>query len=151
MRARSAMPGCAKAEERKIAEEEALIRKSRESAERSERDAAEARKADEEKRRKHELETKVKAEQEAKKRFGEDDHGSRKARRHARGRRSSPTRKRLRAFAAVRAERHGPLPRRSRRVPARRKVAGGSPWSPRSAPTKSASDRSRPSAAAYSG
>ncbi|MGZ5881444.1 MAG: translation initiation factor IF-2 associated domain-containing protein, partial [Xanthobacteraceae bacterium] len=60
------------AEERKIAEEEALIRKSRESAERSERDAAEARKADEEKRRKHELETKLKAEQEAKKRFGED-------------------------------------------------------------------------------
>src|SRR6478735_6036689 len=44
------------AEERKIAEEEALIRKSRESVERSERDAAEARKA----------------EQEAKKRFGED-------------------------------------------------------------------------------
>src|SRR6185437_1504689 len=36
------------AEERKIAEEEALIRKSRESVERSERDAAEARKADEE-------------------------------------------------------------------------------------------------------
>src|SRR3954470_7169030 len=60
------------AEERKIAEEEALIRKSRESVERSERDAAEARKADEEKRRKHELETKLKAEQEAKKRFGED-------------------------------------------------------------------------------
>src|ERR1700716_3760478 len=60
------------AEERKIAEEEALIRKSRESVERSERDAAEARKADEEKRRKHDLETKQKAEQEAKKRFGED-------------------------------------------------------------------------------
>src|SRR6266576_3150881 len=60
------------AEERRIAEEEALLRKSRESAERSERDAAEARKADEEKRRKHELEAKVKAEQEAKKRFGED-------------------------------------------------------------------------------
>jgi translation initiation factor IF-2 len=60
------------AEERKIAEEEALIRKSRESAERVERDAAEARKTDEEKRRKHDLETKVKAEQEAKKRFGED-------------------------------------------------------------------------------
>ncbi len=60
------------AEERKIAEEEAEIRKSRETVERSERDAAEARKADEEKRRKHDLETKVKAEQEAKKRFGED-------------------------------------------------------------------------------
>src|SRR5216683_2278283 len=57
------------AEERKIAEEEAFIRKSREAAERAERDAAEARKADEDKRRKQELETKVKAEQEAKKRF----------------------------------------------------------------------------------
>jgi len=60
------------AEERRIAEEEALLRKSRETAERSERDAADARKADEEKRRKHELEAKLKAEQEAKKRFGED-------------------------------------------------------------------------------
>jgi translation initiation factor IF-2 len=60
------------AEERKIAEEEALLRKSRETVERSERDAAEARKADEEKRRKHDLETKLKAEQEAKKRFGEE-------------------------------------------------------------------------------
>src|SRR6266852_5250274 len=60
------------AEERKIAEEEALLRKSRETAERTERDAAEARKAEEEKRRKQELETKLKAEQEAKKRFGED-------------------------------------------------------------------------------
>src|SRR6266849_206115 len=60
------------AEERKIAEEEAFVRKSREVAERTERDAAEARKADEDKRRKHDLETKVKAEQEAKKRFGED-------------------------------------------------------------------------------
>src|SRR6266508_2767601 len=61
------------AEERKIAEEEALVRKSREDIERVEREAAEARKADEEKRRKHELETKVKAEQEAKKRFGEEE------------------------------------------------------------------------------
>jgi translation initiation factor IF-2 len=60
------------AEERKIAEEEALLRKTRETAERSERDAAEARKADEEKRRKHDLEAKLKAEQEAKKRFGEE-------------------------------------------------------------------------------
>ncbi len=61
------------AEERKIAEEEALIRKTREDIERVEREAAEARKADEEKRRKHDLETKVKAEQEAKKRFGEEE------------------------------------------------------------------------------
>src|SRR5437588_6896882 len=60
------------AEERKIAEEEALLRKSRETAERTERDAAEARKVEEERRRKQELETKLKAEQEAKKRFGED-------------------------------------------------------------------------------
>ncbi len=63
------------AEERKIAEEEAILRQSRESTERVERDAAEARKAEEEKRRKHELETKLKAEQEAKKRFGEDAAG----------------------------------------------------------------------------
>ncbi len=60
------------AEERKIAEEEALVRKTREDAERLERDAAEARKAEEDKRRKQELEAKVKGEQEAKKRFGED-------------------------------------------------------------------------------
>jgi translation initiation factor IF-2 len=60
------------AEERKIAEEEALLRKTRESAERIERDAAELRKADEEKRRKLELEAKLKAEQEAKKRFGDE-------------------------------------------------------------------------------
>ena len=61
------------AEERKIAEEEALIRKTREDIERGEREAAEARKVDEEKRRKHDQETKAKAEQEAKKRFGEDE------------------------------------------------------------------------------
>jgi translation initiation factor IF-2 len=60
------------AEERKIAEEEALVRKTREEAERHEREAAEARKAEEDKRRKQELEAKAKGEQEAKKRFGED-------------------------------------------------------------------------------
>ena len=60
------------AEERKHAEEEALLRKSRETIERSERDAAEARKAEEEKRRKQEIEAKLKAEHEAKKRFGEE-------------------------------------------------------------------------------
>ena len=60
------------AEERKIAEEEAVVRKTREDAERLEREAAEARKAEEDKRRKQELEAKVKGEQEAKKRFGED-------------------------------------------------------------------------------
>ena len=60
------------AEERKIAEEEAFVRKTREEAERHEREAAEARKAEEDKRRKQELEAKAKGEQEAKKRFGED-------------------------------------------------------------------------------
>src|SRR6266852_3163030 len=65
------------AEERKIAEEEALIREARDKIERVEREAAEARKADEEKRRKHELETKAKAEQEAKKRFGEEESKTR--------------------------------------------------------------------------
>jgi translation initiation factor IF-2 len=59
-------------EERKHAEEERLLRESRESAERRDRDAAEARKADEERRRKHELEAKLKAEQEAEKRFGKE-------------------------------------------------------------------------------
>ena len=67
------------AEERKIAEEEALLRKSRETAERTERDAAEARKVEEERRRKQELETKLKAEQEAKKRFGEESAAARPA------------------------------------------------------------------------
>jgi translation initiation factor IF-2 len=65
------------AEERKIAEEEALVREARDKIERVEREAAEARKADEEKRRKHELETKAKAEQEAKKRFGEEESKTR--------------------------------------------------------------------------
>ena len=60
------------AEQRKIAEEEALVRKTREEVERLEREEAERRKAEEERRRKHDLETKLKAEQEAKKRFGED-------------------------------------------------------------------------------
>ncbi len=60
------------AEQRKIAEEEALVRKTREEAERLEREEAERRKTEEEKRRKHDLETKLKAEQEAKKRFGEE-------------------------------------------------------------------------------
>ena len=59
-------------EERKHAEEERLLRESRESAERRDRDAAEARKADEERRRKQELEAKLKAEQEAEKRFGKE-------------------------------------------------------------------------------
>ncbi len=60
------------AEQRKIAEEEALVRKTREEAERLEREEAERRKTEEERRRKHDLETKLKAEQEAKKRFGEE-------------------------------------------------------------------------------
>src|SRR3984893_5306882 len=53
------------AEERKIAEEEALRRSSREVAERAEREAAEARKRQEEERRLREVEAKSKAEQAA--------------------------------------------------------------------------------------
>ncbi|MGD0420156.1 MAG: translation initiation factor IF-2 [Xanthobacteraceae bacterium] len=60
------------AEERKIAEEEARIRHSREEIDRAERAAAEARKLNEEVRRKHDEETKRKADEVAKKRFGTD-------------------------------------------------------------------------------
>jgi translation initiation factor IF-2 len=58
------------AEERKIAEEEARIRQTREQADLAERAAAEARKRDEEERRKHDEETKRKADEVAKRRFG---------------------------------------------------------------------------------
>jgi translation initiation factor IF-2 len=58
------------AEERKIAEEEAKIRQTREQAERAERVAAETRKQNEEERRKHDEETKRKADEVAKRRFG---------------------------------------------------------------------------------
>ncbi len=61
------------AEERKIAEEEAAIRKEREAIERAEREAAEARKRDEDERRKHDEDTKRKADEVAKKRFGEPE------------------------------------------------------------------------------
>jgi translation initiation factor IF-2 len=60
------------AEERKIAEEEARIRLTREEAERADRVAAETRKRDEEDRRKHDEETKRKADEVAKRRFGAD-------------------------------------------------------------------------------
>ncbi len=60
------------AEERKIAEEEARVRQSRDEIERAERAAAEARKLNEEVRRKHDEETKRKADEVAKKRFGAD-------------------------------------------------------------------------------
>jgi translation initiation factor IF-2 len=60
------------AEERKIAEEEAKIRHTREEVDRAERAAAEARKLNEEVRRKHDEETKRKADEVAKKRFGAD-------------------------------------------------------------------------------
>jgi translation initiation factor IF-2 len=60
------------AEERKIAEEEARIRHTREEAERADRAAADARKLNEEERRKHDEETKRKADEVAKKRFGAD-------------------------------------------------------------------------------
>ncbi len=58
------------AEERKIAEEEARIRQTREEIDKAERIKAEARKRDEEDRRKHDEETKRKADEVAKKRFG---------------------------------------------------------------------------------
>ena len=71
------------AEERKIAEEEARIRQSREEIERAERAAAEARKLNEESRRKHDEETKRKADEVAKKRFGADTTTSKSGGRQA--------------------------------------------------------------------
>src|SRR5580692_2184786 len=59
-------------EERSRAEQEALVRRSREDADRAERAASEARKLNEESRRKHDEETKRKADEVAKKRFGTD-------------------------------------------------------------------------------
>src|ERR1700731_986482 len=58
-------------EERRIAEEEAKRRNSREGIEQAEREAAEARRKAEEERHRHDEEAKRKAELEAKKRFGE--------------------------------------------------------------------------------
>src|ERR1700722_3992509 len=58
------------AEERKIAEEEARIRQSREEIEKAERAKAEARKREEDDRRRHDEETKRKSDEVAKKRFG---------------------------------------------------------------------------------
>jgi translation initiation factor IF-2 len=58
-------------EERRIAEEEAKRRSSREGIEQAEREAAEARRKAEEERHRHDEEAKRKAELEAKKRFGE--------------------------------------------------------------------------------
>ena len=59
-------------EERSRAEQEALVRRTREEADRAERAASEARKLNEESRRKHDEETKRKADEVAKKRFGTD-------------------------------------------------------------------------------
>src|SRR5580693_4137318 len=59
-------------EERSRAEQEALVRRTREEADRAERAASEARKINEESRRKHDEETKRKADEVAKKRFGTD-------------------------------------------------------------------------------
>src|SRR3984957_11279400 len=58
-------------EERRIAEEEAKRRNSREGIEQAEREAAEARRKAEEERHRHDEKAKRKAELEAKKRFGE--------------------------------------------------------------------------------
>src|SRR6202040_928534 len=60
-------------EERRIAEEEAKRRSSREGIEQAEREAAEARRKAEEERHRHDEEAKRKAELEAKKRFGETE------------------------------------------------------------------------------
>ena len=59
-------------EERSRAEQDALVRRTREEADRAERAASEARKLNEESRRKHDEETKRKADEVAKKRFGSD-------------------------------------------------------------------------------
>jgi len=59
-------------EERSRAEQEALVRRTREESDRAERAASEARKLNEESRRKHDEETKRKADEVAKKRFGTD-------------------------------------------------------------------------------
>jgi translation initiation factor IF-2 len=59
-------------EERSRAEQDALVRRTREDADRAERAASEARKLNEESRRKHDEETKRKADEVAKKRFGTD-------------------------------------------------------------------------------
>src|SRR5271168_5343790 len=60
-------------EERRVAEEEAKRRSSREGIEQAEREAAEARRKAEEERHRHDEEAKRKAELEAKKRFGETE------------------------------------------------------------------------------
>ena len=113
------------AEERKIAEEEALIRKTREDIERGEREAAEARKVDEEKRRKHDQETKAKAEQEAKKRFGEDELKTRL---------TGPMAARAAAKEAEEAE----APR------ARRGAGGAAPPAPAPKPARPGAEKRRP-------
>src|ERR1700752_3144607 len=59
-------------EERSRAEQDPLVRRTREEADRAERAASEARKLNEESRRKHDEETKRKADEVAKKRFGTD-------------------------------------------------------------------------------
>jgi translation initiation factor IF-2 len=59
-------------EERSRAEQDAVVRRTREEADRAERAASEARKLNEESRRKHDEETKRKADEVAKKRFGTD-------------------------------------------------------------------------------
>jgi translation initiation factor IF-2 len=59
-------------EERSRAEQDALVRRTREEADRAERAASEARKLNEESRRRHDEETKRKADEVAKKRFGTD-------------------------------------------------------------------------------
>ena len=106
------------AEERKIAEEDAKIRASREGIERTEREAADARKREEDERRKHEEDAKRKAGEVAKKRFGEDEL-----------KKAAPGR------MTVEAE-EDDSPRTSRRPGGAARPAAARPAAPRAAPPK---------------
>ena len=122
-------------EERRLAEEEAKRRNSKEGIEQAEREAAEARRKAEEERHRQEEEAKRKAELEAKKRFGEAEAKTAAAaaktaaapprararcrrRRHRRGRRSAPDPSRSRRRRPPRRARRRPPP--SRRPPKQR-------------------------------
>jgi len=115
------------AEERKIAEEEALIRKSRESVERA--SATPPRPVRPMRRSVANTSSKPSSRPSRRRRSG-----SARTPRRPQGPpppcvlRSSPTRKRLRAFAAVRVERRARHRRQNRRGAVRRKVADGLHW-----------------------
>src|ERR1700731_3248971 len=109
-------------EERRIAEEEAKRRNSREGIEQAEREAAEARRKAEEERHRHDEEAKRKAELEAKKRFGEAEARTEAARGPPVSPPTSPTRMMVRArFAAAPAAPSARLQPPRRRQSQRRK------------------------------